>query len=176
MKKFLAMMIALLFVFSLASCGIFDRSEQIRAEQSRLTEEYIAQQAEYLEAAREFYTKISENAVLIDEVASEICSMWKDSDYDATTKEINKKIAKILEQNKEKIDKINQFDAEIADLLSEAKMSTANFQVEEAMKTYIEYRDSVLKADAALDSLGHLNISSNKRFLDNALRNLYVKL
>lgn len=179
MKKILAMMIALLFVFSLASCGIFDRSEQIRAEQSRLAEESrqaIAQQAEYLEAAREFYTKISENAALIDTVASDICAMWKDADYDTTTKEINKKIARILEEHKENVDEINAFDKEIAQLLSKAKLSTAGYQVEEAMKTYIEYRDSVLKADAALDSLGHLNISSNKRFLDNALRNLYVKL
>ena len=176
MKKILAMMIAFLFVFSLASCGIFDRSEQIRAEQSRLTEEYIAQQAEYLEAAREFYTKISENAVLIDEVASEICSMWKDSDYDTTTKEINKKIARILEEHKENVDEINAFDKEIAQLLSKAKLSTARFQVEQAMKAYIEYRDSVLKADASFMEYGYIEISSNKSSLDDALKNLYVKL
>ena len=176
MKKILAMMIAFLFVFSLASCGIFDRSEQIRAEQSRLTEEYIAQQAEYLEAAREFYTKISENAVLIDEVASEICSMWKDSDYDTTTKEINKKIARILEEHKENVDEINAFDKEIAQLLSKAKLSTARFQVEQAMKAYIEYRDSVLKADASFMEYGFIEIASNKSSLDDALKNLYVKL
>lgn len=176
MKKILAMMIALLFVFSLVSCGIFDRSEQIRAEQSRLAEEYIAQQAEYLEAAREFYTKISENAALIDAVASDICAMWKDADYDTTTKEINKKIARILEEHKENIDEINAFDKEIAQLLSKAKLSTARFQVEQAMKSYIEYRDSVLKADAAFMGSGYIDISYNKSSLDNALKDLYVKL
>ena len=187
MKKILAMMIALLFVFSLASCGIFDRSEQIRAEQSRLAEEsrqaeesryleYIAQQAEYLEAAREFYTKISENAALIDAVASDICEMWKDADYDTTTKEINKKIARILEDHKENVDEINAFDKEIAQLLSKAKLSTAGYQVERAMKSYIEYRDSVLKADASFMEYGFIEISSNKSSLDDALKDLYVKL
>lgn len=76
--------------------------------------------------------------------------------------------------------KINELDKEICDLFAKAKDETKNIFVESALKqvmtAYFEYKDSILKANEALETRGYIEISFANDSLDSALQDLFVEL
>ena len=133
------------------------------------------------ESAKTFYDKVNESKVLIDLVATDVCAVWKDANYDHSfsTKDVNDAIEKTKNEHSENIAKINELDKEIRDLFGKAKDEvkySAEYELERVMTTYIEYKDSVLNANEALDSSGYIGVSLSKDSLDRALQDLFVEL
>lgn len=133
------------------------------------------------ESAKTFYDKVNESKVLIDLVATDVCAVWKDANYDHSfsTKDINNAIEKAKNEHSENIAKINELDKEIRDLFGKAKDEvkySTEYELERVMTTYIEYKDSVLNANEALDSSGYIGVSLSKDSLDRALQDLFVEL
>ncbi|MBQ6936738.1 MAG: hypothetical protein IJN49_09350, partial [Clostridia bacterium] len=108
-------------------------------------------------------------------------AVWKDANYDHSfsTKDINNAIEKAKNEHSENIAKINELDKEIRDLFGKAKDEvkySTEYELERVMTTYIEYKDSVLNANEALDSSGYIGVSLSKDSLDRALQDLFVEL
>lgn len=173
MKRYVAAFLIITAIFSFSSCSFLLQEDYDNADYS--LEESL--QAEYLTAAQNFYDKISENAASLDIIAIELCSVWKDADYNDSVEKINKNLEKVKENHQERIDAVLAFDAEIEDLFNTAKLSAeVEFEVKLVMNSYLEYRDSILNANAALQDHGYISISSNKDTLQYHLRALFVDL
>ena len=163
MKKLLSVfLIVVLFVSSFSSCGML-------LESSEDTQKIY-------DDTKEFYNTVLENKKLLDAVATDVCTVLKDANYSLSTKQINEKIQKELSDNQKTVDKIINTNNEIDALFYNVKNGYASIQVAAVMNCYLEYYDSIIKADAALDSGGYLTIAFNKDKLDSALRNLYIVL
>ena len=134
------------------------------------------------ENAQSFYNKVNESKELLDIVATDVCAAWKDAvyDYNLSTKDVNDAIEKAKNSHNDNITKINELDKEIRDLFdkakSEMKNTYAEFELKQVMTAYSEYKDSILKANEALDASGYLGVSSSKDSLDRALQNLFAEL
>lgn len=180
MKRLIAMLSVVACLLSMTSCSVLDDINSNRAEESRKIEESIrieeSMELEYYKAAQDFYGKIVESVALIDVIATDVCSVWRDADYDDSTEKINKSIQKALSKHQEKIDAVKALDVEIQSYYESARVSVVSTKVVRVMTLYIEYRDSIFDANAALKTFGYMDISSNKEWLDEALRELYVLL
>ena len=56
------------------------------------------------------------------------------------------------------------------------KPSVVELKVKSVMSAYLEYRDSILNANAAFEDYGYIYISSKKEALERCLRALFVDL
>ena len=56
------------------------------------------------------------------------------------------------------------------------KSVSAEFALKQVMTAYSEYKDSILKANEALDVSGYVGVSVSKDSLDMALQNLFTEL
>ena len=153
MRRVLLTILAIIMMFSMSAC-------------------------EYQNNVHAFYDKVVEAEAVLDIIATDVCAAWKDAAYDhnLSEKEINEAIENAKIENSANIEKLNEYDAEIEELFSAAKVSFSKSEVKWVMTAYIEYRDSVLNANNSLDLTGYRGVSLKKNTLDNALRNLYVEL
>lgn len=153
MRRILLTILAIIMMFSMSAC-------------------------EYQNNVNAFYDKVVEAEAVLDIIATDVCAAWKDAAYDhnLSAKEINEAIENAKIENSANIEKLNDYDAEIEELFSAAKISFSKSEVKHVMTAYIEYRDSVLNANDSLDSNGYRGVSFKKNTLDNALRDLYVDL
>ncbi len=177
MKKVVCLFFVIIFVVIFSSCAYFQQYEESRrSEDSRRVEESLLAEESYYITAGDFYDKIVESIALIDVIATDVCSVWQDADYDDSAEKINKSIQKALSEHQEKIDAVKNLDVEIQAVYETARLSVVSAKVIYVMTRYIEYRDSVFNANAAFERHGYSDVSWNKESLDSALRELYVLL
>lgn len=159
MKKYTLIFLVLILLVLFNGCALFD--------------------AQPTDDTKAFYDKVNESKTLIDLVATDVCTAWKDAKYDLLTKDVNNAIEKAKNEHSANIAKINELDKEIRDLFGKAKSEvkySTEYKLERVMTTYIEYKDSVLNANEALDSGGYIGISLSKDSLDRALQDLFIEL
>ncbi len=172
MKRLIAVFLVVLFSVSLCGCALVKRTQGSESTVEKAPENH----------AKAFYDKVVECQAILDKVATDVCAAWKDAcaDYELSTNEINQKIEAAKKANNDNIAKANELDKEINSLFEKAKESTDEYQLEgaikDAMSSYVEYKDSILNANEALNSLGYMDIERTKRSLDSRLRDLLVEL
>lgn len=168
MRKILSILLVIILSISFSSCALLNVNMKEKVDST--------------ENAQSFYNKVNESKELLDLVATDVCAAWKDAsyDYNLSTKDVNDAIEKAKSAHNDNIIKINELDKEIRNLFDKAKDEMRNFSAEFAFKqvmtAYSEYKDSVLKANEALNSHGYTEISFAKDLLDRALQELFVEL
>ena len=168
MKKIFSIFLVLILSISFSGCGLFNVN----------LDEFV----DSTENAQKVYFKVNESKAILDLVATDVCAAWKDAslDYNLSTKDVNDAIENAINAHSDNIVKINELDKEICDLFAKAKDETKNIFVESALKqvmtAYFEYKDSILKANEALETRGYIDISLANDSLDSALQDLFVEL
>lgn len=180
MKKMITLFIAAMFCASLCGCSLLNLGFDLG--NSSMHNEAMEQGTDTTENAKAFYNKVLESSALLDLVATDVCAAWKDAsfDYNLSTKDVNDAIEKAKNAHSDNIMKINELDKEIRDLFDKAKEEmknlSAEFALKQVMTAYSEYKDSILKANEALNTSGYVGVSVSKESLDRALRDLFVEL
>ena len=168
MRKILSVLLVFILSISLSGCALLN----VKMEEN----------IDSTENAQSFYNKVNESKELLDLVATDVCAAWKDAsyDYNLSTKDVNDAIEKAKSAHNDNIIKINELDKDIRNLFDKAKDEMSNvsaeFAFKQVMTAYSEYKDSVLKANAALDASGYVGVSVSKDSLDRALQDLFTEL
>ena len=168
MRKILSILLVFILPISFSGCTLLNVN--------------MDENVDSTENAQSFYNKVNESKELLDIVATDVCAAWKDAayDYNLSTKDVNDAIEKAKNSHNDNITKINELDKEIRDLFDKAKGEmkniSAEFALKQVMTAYSEYKDSILKANEALDARGYVGVSVSKDSLDRALQNLFTEL
>ena len=160
MKKYTAFALIILLLISLCGCSaIFNREPQ----------------ADLTADIRIFYNRVSECKRKLDSLATPILSKWNEmeSSFRYTDEQINAAIQSILQQHNQTIEEIKTLDKEISSTYDKTKNSIYQYMVKQVMNDYINYRDCVLNANAALDTT--LDITYAEGQLTSSLKNLRIE-
>ena len=177
MRKILSILLVFILSISFSGCTLVDVNMDENVDSTENAQSFYNKVN-----AQSFYNKVNESKELLDIVATDVCAAWKDAayDYNLSTKDVNEAIEKAKNSHNDKITKINELDKEIRDLFDKAKdemrNSSAEFALKQVMTAYSEYKDSILKANEALDGSGYIGVSFAKSSLDRALQNLFIEL
>ena len=181
MRKILSVLLGFILSISLSGCALLNVKMEENIDSTENAQSFY-NNVDPTENAQSFYNKVNESKELLDIVATDVCAAWKDAsyDYNLSTKDVNDAIEKAKNAHSDNIIKINELDNEICDLFDKAKDEMKNvsdeFALKRVMTTYSEYKDSILKANEALDTSGYVGVSVSKDSLDRALRELFTEL
>lgn len=177
MKKVLFGLV-LLGIICMSACQSNNRTLPVEADDTPLspTMEQVVELAEEKKDLSDFYEKIKESQSLMDDIADDIYSNWYDAIYkDSYRGDINLAIYAAQREHIEDLEKIEEIDSEISELLQKVKDGDNGTLVKEVMTAYSDYYEFVVNVSGSFKSYSE-NKETLKKNLASLLRSLSYEL
>ncbi len=128
------------------------------------------------EKIQEFYDKVVESQICLDEVADDIYRYWYDAIYkDKHLGNIDYAIALAQEANEENLEKIEENDLLIKSLYKKVKDSKLSTEIKEVMSAYSDYYEFVVNVSGSFNSYSESK-EDLKKELASALKKLSLEI